>query len=190
MPTAEPLPYKIATLVDLRDRAGRVLLLRRVKAPNMGLCSPIGGKLDMASGESPAQCARREAMEEAGVRLPLSRFHLAGLISEAGYEGKGHWLLFYYRVLGAVSVRARTMREGALEWHRQEDIESLPLPETDRRIIWPLVRRHESLAGPDGRGPLFCVHIDCTGKAMRWSVEEGGPPARARRVRSPRRPRV
>src|SRR5690606_3754723 len=70
---ANPLPYKIAVLCDLRDERGRILLIRRKKHPNFGLCSPIGGKLDMHTGESPAQCARREIMEEAGIDVPIER---------------------------------------------------------------------------------------------------------------------
>lgn len=178
-PVPGVLPYKIACLCDLRDARGRVLLLRRLKAPNMGLCSPIGGKLDMESGESPAQCARREIQEEAGIDVPMERIHLAGLISEAAFEGRGHWLLFYYRVLGPVSVPAQTIREGALEWHEPGAIDGLPLPETDRRIIWPIIRRHEALADQTGRAPLFVVHIDCTGKEMRWSVEQSAGAAAA-----------
>ena len=176
-----PLPYKLACLCDLRDREGRVLLLRRKKAPNQGLCSPIGGKLEMATGESPAQCAQREIQEEAGLEIPIERLHLMGLISEAGFEGKGHWLLFYYRVLGAVELEERDMNEGRLEWHRPEDIESLPLPETDRRIIWPLVRRHE-VSDPALDPGFFAVHIDCTGPELTWSVEEEKPPAPSARA--------
>jgi 8-oxo-dGTP diphosphatase len=174
MPTP-PLPYKIATLCDLRDRQGRILLLRRLKAPNQGLCSPIGGKLDMPSGESPAQSARREILEEAGLDIPIERLHLGGLISEAGYEGQTHWLMFYYRVLGPVDLKPHVMNEGSLEWHEPDALEALPLPETDRAIIWPLIRSHEAVGrpGPDGtpRPGFFALHIDCTGPAMRWTVE-------------------
>lgn len=175
--TPPPLPYKIACLCDLRDDRGRVLLLHRLKAPNKDLYSPIGGKLEMGSGESPAQCARREILEEAGVEVPIDRLHLMGLISEAGYEGSGHWLLFYYRVLGAVEVETGPMNEGRLEWHEAEEIDSLNLPETDREVIWPLVRRNE----PERAGQLpgfFAVHIDCTGAEMEWHVEQEEPPGR------------
>lgn len=165
--TAGALPYKVAVLCDLRDRAGRVLLLRRAKSPNQGLCSPIGGKLDMHTGESPAMCARREIMEEAGIDVPMERLRLGGMISEASFEGAGHWLLFWYRVMGAVDVEERTIREGRLEWHAEEDLESLPLPETDRKIIWPLVRRHVR----EDRG-FFAVHIDCTDGGLRWALEQ------------------
>lgn len=172
-----PLPYKIATLCDLRDRDNRLLLLRRVKAPNQGLCSPIGGKLDMGTGESPAQSARREILEEAGLDIPIERLHLGGLISEAGYENQTHWLMFYYRVLGPVDLKPHVMNEGSLEWHAEAELDTLPLPESDRLIIWPLVRSHEGIGPPTphmsgARRPgFFAVHIDCTGPKIAWSVE-------------------
>lgn len=163
-----------------------MLLLRRLKAPNHGLCSPIGGKLDMNSGESPAQCARREIMEEAGLDIPLERLHLCGLISETAFEGRGHWLIFYYRVVGPVWIEPHDMREGRLDWFGHDEIEALPLPETDRRIIWPLVRAHDAagVASADGRPGFFAVHIDCTAPAagdgrqmsMRWMVEQADAP--------------
>jgi 8-oxo-dGTP diphosphatase len=168
------MPYRIACLCDLRDDRGRHLLLRRVKAPNLGLCSPIGGKLDVSIGESPAQCARREILEEAGVDLPLDRLHLIGLVSEAEYEGKGHWLMFLYRVLGPVSVAPHDTREGRLDWFAHDELESLPLPDTDRRILWPLIRSAE--VPPAGSRPgFFAVHIDCRDGQMRWAVEEQYP---------------
>src|SRR5262245_47684192 len=97
--STEAMPYRVACLCDLRDEKGRILLLRRLKAPNLGLCSPIGGKLDVVAGESPAQSAQREILEEVGLRVSLDRLHLIGLVAETAYEGRGHWLLFIYRVL-------------------------------------------------------------------------------------------
>ncbi|MGP1347683.1 MAG: NUDIX hydrolase [Phycisphaerales bacterium] len=164
-PVAGPtLPYKIACLCELRDSAGRYLLLHRSKAPNRGLYSPIGGKLDTAVGESPARCAQREIQEEAGLDIPMDRLHLAGLISETGYGGETHWLMFYYRVLGAVELEPFEMREGRLEWIEASRVPELPMPETDRKVIWPLVLEHE--------GGFFAVHIDCTGRELRWEVQE------------------
>lgn len=168
-PQAQPLPYKIATLVDLRDDRGRVLLLRRLKAPNLGLCSPIGGKLEMATGESPAQCAQRETLEEVGIDLPIERFALLGIISEKAYENRGHWLIFYYRVSGSVHVEPHDTPDGRLEWFDWNQVENLPLPDTDRRIIWPLVKKHDHESGPLG---FFSVHIDCSGPEMTWHVEQ------------------
>lgn len=157
-------PYKIAVLCELRDHHGRILLLKRARDPNRGMYSPIGGKLDTALGESPAQCASREIMEEAGVEIPVSRLHLVGLISERGYENQTNWLLFWYRALDPVSFESRTIDEGELVWHYPHEVEGLPLPETDRAIIWPLVRQHEH--------GFFAVHIDCSCPTMRWWVEQ------------------
>jgi len=163
-PHQPSFPYKIAVLCELRDHHGRILLLKRARDPNRGMYSPIGGKLDTALGESPAQCASREIMEEAGVEIPVSRLHLVGLISERGYENQTNWLLFWYRALDPVSFESRTIDEGELVWHYPHEVEGLNLPETDRAIIWPLVRRHEH--------GFFAVHIDCSGPTMRWWVEQ------------------
>lgn len=174
VPQAHPpgaLPYRLACLCDLRDDEGRVLMLRRLKEPNKGLCSPIGGKLDVTTGESPAQCAQREVHEEAGLDLPLARFHLLGLISEQSYEGQGHWLLFVYRVLGSVWVEPHDMREGRLEWFDTEALNGLPLPRTDREIIWPLIRRFD-VPGGGGRPGFFAAHIDCRNGNMAWTVDQ------------------
>jgi len=168
------LPYRIACLCDLRDAQGRHLMLRRIKAPNQGLCSPIGGKLDVALGESPAQCAQREILEEAGIDVPIDRLHLIGIVSEQAFEGRGHWLMFVYRVLGPVWVEPRDMREGRLDWFAHEDLDALPLPESDRKIIWPLMRRAEIPLGGSRPG-FFAVHIDCRADQMAWSIEQETP---------------
>lgn len=154
------VPYRLACLCDLRDQDGRMLLLRRAKPPNKGLCSPIGGKLDVHLGESPADCARREIREESGLDIPLDRLHLLGLIAEQAYEGQGHWLLFYFRVLGPVWVEPQDMDEGRLDWYHRHELDALPLPETDRTILWPLISQVEART-PSGRHGFFSLHIDC-----------------------------
>ena len=173
------LPYRLACLCDLRDAQGRVLLLRRAKSPNNGLCSPIGGKLDTALGESPAQCARREIREEAGLDIPIENLCLIGLVSEQAYEGQGHWLMFVYRVTTPVDVEPHEIDEGTLEWFQPAQIDSLPLPETDRHIIWPLIRANQNAGQNDSPG-FFAVHIDCTTNPMSWRVEQSTAPFQSR----------
>lgn len=175
-------PYRIACLCDLRDEKGRVLVLHRKKEPNKGLCSPIGGKLDIATGESPAQCAKREILEEAGLDVPIERLHLIGLVSEREFEGRGHWLMFVYRVLGAVWVEPREMEEGRLAWYHPHELGGLPIPDSDRRIIWPLINRADGaeaggMVNGGARPGFFAVHIDCRGGGMEWAVEQETPPA-------------
>ena len=100
MATVEPAPglaYKIAVLVFIENEAGEHLLLHRAKAPNLGAWSPIGGKLETPTGESPFECAIRETREETGTALETGDLHLFAMIAEKAYEGQAHWLLFLFR---------------------------------------------------------------------------------------------
>ncbi len=161
------LPYRIAVLAYLFDAEGRLLLLHRRKPPNLDLYSPIGGKLEQATGESPTACAVREIAEETGLHITAEQLHLTGIVSERGYEGQGHWLMFLYEVTSPVTLAACEMDEGRLEWHRPEEIDALPIPETDRDIIWPAFWKH--------RGGFFMAHIDCDGPKLVWDIEQSTP---------------
>ena len=106
------LPFKISTLVFLRDRRDRLLLIQRRKAPNLGCWSPVGGKLDMTRGESPYECARREVGEEVGIELEDSDLRLFGYISEKAYEGDVHWLMFLFDCRVLLEALPPTIDEG------------------------------------------------------------------------------
>lgn len=171
LPGLHSLPYKVAVLCYLYDEEGRVLLLHRIKKPNKGLYSPIGGKLEVERGEGPHDCAIREISEEAGVELTDSEVRLCGVVSETAYEGQTHWLLFLFEVMRPVrhdEITALEMDEGTLEWVPIEEIHERPLPETDRQFMWSLVNKH--------RGGFFMVHIDCSDEPMRWNVQESTAP--------------
>ena len=164
------LPHKIAVLCYLYDDAGRVLLLHRTQQPNAGMYSPIGGKLHVAEGESPHDCALREMREEIGVSFSHDEIHLAGIVSEQAYEHETHWLMFLYEVTRPVKpgeLAWTEFREGTLEWIDPEAVSDLPIPETDRAVMWPLVCAH--------RGGFFMVHIDCREQPIRSQVMESRP---------------
>lgn len=157
------MPYKIAVLVYVYNDAGKLLLLHRAKAPNQGLYSPIGGKLEQGIGESPYACALREIEEEIGIKLALADIRLLGLVSERGYEGQTHWLMFCFEALRRLNFAERTMNEGRLEWVEPAMVATLKIPKTDQEVIWPLVREHSSMMGGGRKeGGFFSVHIDCT----------------------------
>lgn len=160
----EPLPYLISALCYLFDAQGRALLLRRGRPPNRGLYSPVGGKLKQADGESPTDCALREIREETGLALTAGDLHLTGIVSEHGYEDQAHWLMFLYEVIAPVSVEPGQIDEGRLEWHDPASIDRLPIPQTDRQVIWPLFWKF--------RKKHFMVHINCQGGTMRWSLQQ------------------
>ncbi len=158
-----PLPYKIAVLCYLFNQRGQVLLLHRAKPPNQHLYSPIGGKLHMDQGESPADCALREIREEVELDLGYADIHLTGLVSEKAFGDQTHWLMFLYEVTRPVEVRRMSFGEGTLEWHDLDAVEQLTIPDTDRHVIYPLFRKY--------RGRFFHVHIDCSDGQTNWRLE-------------------
>lgn len=132
----EPMPYKISTLVYLRNEAGELLLMRRNKAPNKGLWSPVGGKLETATGESPYQAAVREVHEEIGMTIATGDLHLFSMIAEKNYEDRCHWLMFLFDCKKAVTQLPPPIYEGTFGFFRESDIDSLDVPETDRSQLW------------------------------------------------------
>jgi 8-oxo-dGTP diphosphatase len=159
------LPYKIATLLYCFNEKDEALLLLRKKKPNLGLWSPCGGKLDMADGESPHACACREASEEIGLTIGAKELHLTGIISEHGYEGEGHWLIFLFEVLPRLKSLPPAHEEGDFAFFARNKIPSLPIPKTDLEQIWPLFWKH--------RGGFFAAHCRClAGGEHHWTIEE------------------
>jgi 8-oxo-dGTP diphosphatase len=159
------LPHKIATLLYAFNSQDEVLLLHRRLEPNRGLWSPFGGKLDAPRGESPYACACREAREEIGLELAPRDLHLTGLVSEHGYQGQAHWLMFLFEIRTRLSSVPAEHREGTFAFFAREALDGLPLPQTDREQLWPLFWRH--------RGGFFAAHChvqpDGTGQ---WTLEE------------------
>ena len=159
------LPHRIATLLYCFNRADEVLLLQRAKEPNRGLWSPPGGKLEVRHGESPHGCAAREAAEELGMLWNPSDFQLTGIVSERGYEGAAHWLMFLLELRPRLEVLPDAHEEGGFGFFSRDQIASLPIPQTDREQIWPLFWRH--------RGGFFAAACECSpGRPDRWTIEE------------------
>ena len=79
--------FKISCLLFIRNSSGHILLIKRKKPPNIDTWSPPGGKLEMTTGESPYECAKREAYEETRLNLCDQDLNLFGYVSEKSYEG-------------------------------------------------------------------------------------------------------
>jgi len=142
MSPSTPLPYKISVLVFLYDEAGKFLLIQRRKAPNMGCWSPVGGKLETSIGESPFECAVREVEEEVGKKIKTEDLHLFGMISEKGYEGQNHWLMFLFTCRLPLSGLPPTIDEGHFGWFSREEINQIAVPESDKTLLWPIYDQH------------------------------------------------
>src|SRR5476649_2192768 len=106
------LSHKIAVLVFVENAADEHLLLLRAKPPNLGVWSPIGGKLETAKGESPFECAVRETREETGHVITTADLHLFAMIAEKAYEGEAHWLMFLFRCKKKIPALPPTISEG------------------------------------------------------------------------------
>ena len=157
--------YQISTLLYCFNERDKVLLMHRVKEPNRGLWSPCGGKLNTDTGESPYACASREASEELGLRVEPSAFHLTGIVSEHGYEGQAHWLMFLFELRPRLKALPPPHREGEFKFFRREELDKLALPQTDREQIWPLFWKH--------RGGFFAAHCHCHADGRNeWLIEE------------------
>lgn len=159
------LPYKISTLLYCFNDRNEILLLERAQEPNRGLWSPPGGKLHTDDGESPYACACREAHEEMGLSLAPADLHLTGLISEHGYQGNAHWLMFLFEVKRRLRTLPPPMKEGRFAFFPRAALANVRLPQTDAESIWPLFWRH--------RGGFFAAHCHCHPDGRNeWTVEQ------------------
>jgi 8-oxo-dGTP diphosphatase len=163
-----PLAYKIAVLVFLENSAGEQLLLLRAKPPNLGVWSPIGGKLETGLGESPFECAVRETHEETGLEITTADLHLFAMIAEKAYEGETHWLMFLFRCRTPIVSLPPEIIEGRFGFFSRSDINSLPIPETDRTALWPIFDRY--------RDRFVALKADCApGQPVKVEIEEITP---------------
>jgi 8-oxo-dGTP diphosphatase len=165
------LPYKVATLLYAFSESGEVLLIERAQEPNKGFWSPCGGKLRTDIGESPYTCACREAREELGIELTPADLHLTGLISEHGYQGQTHWLMFLFEIKRPLRSLPAPHSEGCFAFYHREQLAQLKIPQTDTEHIWPMFWEF--------RGGFFAAHCHCRSDGINiWTIEETyGPPA-------------
>lgn len=162
------LPYKISTLLYCFNARDEILLLERAQEPNRGCWSPPGGKLKTDAGESPWACACREAAEEMGLQFAPADLRLTGLVSEQGYQGQAHWLMFLFEVTPRLTALPPPMTEGRFAFFPRAALAGLQLPRTDAESVWPLFWRH--------RGGFFAAHCRCHADGRNdWTLEQSQP---------------
>ncbi|MDQ8199202.1 NUDIX domain-containing protein [Pelagicoccus enzymogenes] len=127
--------FRIGTLLYFSDAAGRLLLIRRKRPPNLGLWCAVGGKLEMPTGESPYECAIREAAEEVGVALAASDLALRCILSEKDYESTGHWLMFVFQVKVCLRGLPPQIEEGDFCFFDRGELERIEMPALDRAVL-------------------------------------------------------
>ena len=163
------LPYKVSVLVFIENRAGEQLLMLRAKQPNLGVWTPIGGKLEMATGESPFECAARETEEETGLRVRTEDLHLFAMIAEKAYHGDTHWLMFLFRCKTPIEQLPPDIKEGSFAFFSREKIKTIPIPETDQAALWPIFDQY--------RDGFVALRADCATSPIKITVEQITKPA-------------
>jgi 8-oxo-dGTP diphosphatase len=158
------LPYKISVLVFIENHAGEQLLLLRSKKPNLGVWTPIGGKLEMTTGESPLECAVRETQEETGLAVAPADLHLFAMIAEKAYQGETHWLMFLFRCRKPIDALPPDIPEGKFAFWSREQIRGLPIPETDAAALWPIFDQY--------RDRFVALRADCSVSPIQITVEQ------------------
>ena len=139
--------------------------MERAKEPNRGLWSPCGGKLKMDIGESPYACACREAREELGLDINHADLHLTGIVSEYGYLGQSHWLMFLFEVKRRLRSLPPAHEEGWFKFFPREALSTLKMPQTDAERIWPWFWEH--------RAGFFAAHCHSHPDGRNeWTLEE------------------
>ncbi|MFB5189665.1 NUDIX hydrolase [Alicyclobacillus fastidiosus] len=107
-----PLPY---TLCFVR-RGSELLLLNRLKSPNMGVWNGLGGKIE--PGESPVVAVHREVLEEAKLDIPCSLFQHRGVVAWTTGDGMKSGMHVFTTTLPAAATYCTPARcdEGILDF--------------------------------------------------------------------------
>ena len=137
------MSFNISCLLFAKDKDSRILMLQRSKSPNKGFWSPPGGKLEMALGESPYECAKRESYEELGLELHDDDLNLFGYVSEKNYEGGGHWLMFLFEIIPSLHALPEAINEGCFKFFSRSQIDSLRIPQSDHELVWPFYDKRD-----------------------------------------------
>jgi 8-oxo-dGTP diphosphatase len=130
----------------IRDRSGRVLLVRRGRPPFEGRWSLPGGFCEWK--ETTETCCAREALEETGVRVKVGE--LLGVYSDPDRDPRGHNITVLY---AARPVRGKAQGgDDAAEarWFRPSEIGALRFAFDHREIIREQLARRRG--GPSRRG--------------------------------------
>lgn len=132
MSKVNPGIKKVATICVLKN-GDHFLLLKRAKEPNIGLYTPLGGKLDPF--ETPLNAAIRETWEESGIKVNNMEFR--GILTETSPVDY-NWISYVY--LAEIEKQVTTeSEEGTLEWMHIDELLKIPTPKTDLYIYKCLI---------------------------------------------------
>lgn len=123
-----PKGHKQPAVLSILKAGNKYLMLKRAKEPNLGLYSPVGGKIDPCEG--PKNATIRETFEETGIKITDPKF--CGTIVETS-PTKYNWICFVYFSEIPYS-KPIDCKEGVLEWIDEAELSNIPTPKTDVAI--------------------------------------------------------
>ena len=95
--------------------------------------------------------------------------HLAGIVSEHGYQGQAHWVMFLFEVRPRLTDLPAPHDEGHFQFFTRAAMEKIPLPQSDLEQLWPLFWKF--------RGGFFSAHCHCHADGRNdWTIEESSAP--------------
>lgn len=110
---------KVAAAI-LLERAGRVLLVRRVNEPFRGLWTLPAGFVN--AGEDPAEAAARECLEETGLSVRVTR--VLDIVPGREHERGADFVIVYSAEVTGGDLRAADDAD-AVEWFRRDELPPL-----------------------------------------------------------------
>lgn len=152
----------INTTLIYVEKDGQYLMLHRIKKQNdlnEGKWVGVGGKFE--DGESPEECARREALEETG--LTLTRMRYRGLVTFVSDKWPTEYMHLFTadRFEGAL----RACDEGELKWVDKGAVSGLNLWPGDR-IFFELLEKDM---------PFFSLKLRYEGDRLAEAALNGDP---------------
>ncbi len=98
----------------IKDGAGRLLLIQRLREPEAGAWGLPGGKIDC--GERAADTARRDIREELGVEIDL--LHIACIAETIDTASGHHWVAPVYeaRIISGEPANLEPEKHGGWGW--------------------------------------------------------------------------
>ncbi|NRD76493.1 8-oxo-dGTP diphosphatase [Bacillus sp. BRMEA1] len=120
---------RVTNCVLIRD--DKVLLLQK---PRRGWWVAPGGKME--PGESVRDSCIREYREETGIYLKNPQLKgIFTMIMKEGDQLLSEWMMFTFLATDSDGAGLEECEEGKLEWHKVDQMNSLPMAEGDHHII-------------------------------------------------------